>query len=38
MLKPLLARRNLRRAEGARGQVDQAGTPFPQHLHLVFDV
>ena len=38
MLKPLLARRNLRRAEGARGQIDQAGTPFPQHLHLVFDV
>jgi len=30
--------RNLRRAEGPRGQLDQAGTPFPQHLHLVFDV
>ena len=38
MLKPLLAQRNLRRAEGPRGQLDQAGTPFPQHLHLVFDV
>jgi len=37
MLKPLLAQRNLRRAEGARGQLDQAGTPFPQHLHLQFD-
>ena len=37
MLKPLLAQPNLRRAEGARGQIDKAGTPFPQHLHLVFD-
>jgi cytochrome P450 len=37
MLKPLFAQPNLRRAEGARGQIDQAGTPFPQHLHLEFD-
>lgn len=37
VLKPLLARHNLRRAAGARGQIDQAGTPFPQHLHLEFD-
>ena len=37
MLKPLLARPNLRRAAGAEGQVDNAGTPFPQHLHLLFD-
>jgi cytochrome P450 len=37
MLKPLLAQPNLRRAEGARGQIDKAGTPFPQHFHLEFD-
>lgn len=37
MLKPLLAQTNLRRAEGARGQIDKAGTPFPQHFHLEFD-
>lgn len=37
MLKPLLARPNLRRAAGAEGQVDNAGTPFPRHLHLLFD-
>lgn len=37
MLKPLFAQRNLRRAAGPRGQIDQAGTPFPQHLHLEFD-
>ncbi|HEY6815043.1 MAG TPA: cytochrome P450 [Croceibacterium sp.] len=37
VLKPLLAQRNLRRAPGARGQLDKAGTPFPQHLHLEFD-
>lgn len=35
-LKPLLARPNLRRAQGARGQIDKAGTPFPQHFHLEF--
>lgn len=37
MLKPLLAQRNLRRAAGEHGQIDKAGTPFPQHLHLEFD-
>jgi len=37
MLKPLLARPNLRRAADATGQIDTAGTPFPQHLHLLFD-
>jgi len=37
MLKPLLALPGLRRAEGARGQLDKAGTPFPQHLHVEFD-
>ncbi len=37
MLKPLLAQPNLRRAEGARGQIDKAGTPFPQHFHIEFD-
>ena len=37
ILKPLLAKRNLRRAPGAAGQIDQAGTPFPVHLHLEFD-
>ncbi|WP_010184179.1 cytochrome P450 [Sphingomonas sp. PAMC 26605] len=38
LLKPLLAQPNLRRASGARGQIDQAGTPFPQHFHLEFDL
>jgi cytochrome P450 len=38
MLKPLLAKPNLRRADGTRGQIDKSGTPFPQHLHLVFDI
>ncbi|KTF68511.1 cytochrome P450 [Sphingomonas sp. HT-1] len=37
LLKPLLAQPNLRRAAGVRGRIDQAGTPFPQHLHLEFD-
>jgi cytochrome P450 len=37
LLKPLLAQPNLRRAPGARGQIDKAGTPFPQHFHLLFD-
>jgi cytochrome P450 len=36
MLKPLLAREGLRRAEGAKGQVDNGGTPFPRHLGVVF--
>ena len=37
ILKPLLARKTLRRAAGAAGRIDQAGTPFPVHLHLEFD-
>jgi hypothetical protein len=37
MLKPLLARGGLRRAEGAKGQVNNAGTPFPRHFGVVFD-
>jgi cytochrome P450 len=37
ILKPLLAKRNLRRAAGTAGRIDQAGTPFPVHLHLEFD-
>jgi cytochrome P450 len=37
MLKPLLAKKNLRRAPGAAGQIDTGGTPFPVHFHLEFD-
>ena len=37
LLKPLLQRRNLRRAEGPAGQIDSAGTPFPVHMHVAFD-
>jgi cytochrome P450 len=37
ILKPLLAKPGLRRAAGARGRIDNEGTPFPVHLHLVFD-
>jgi cytochrome P450 len=37
ILKPLLARRGLRRAAGAAGQIDTQGTPFPVHLFLEFD-
>jgi cytochrome P450 len=37
ILKPLLKRPHLRRATGAAGQVDTAGTPFPVHLVLEFD-
>lgn len=37
ILKPLLRQKNLRRAEGAAGRVDQGGTPFPQHFTLLFD-
>jgi cytochrome P450 len=37
LLKPLLKQPNLRRAAGAAGQVDLAGTPFPAHLELEFD-
>jgi len=37
MLMPLLARPGLRRAEGDAGRCDTGGTPFPQHMTLVFD-
>jgi cytochrome P450 len=37
MLKPLLAKKNLRRAPGAAGKIDNGGTPFPVHFHLEFD-
>jgi len=37
MLKPLLRQRGLRRAPGAAGQVDRAGTPFPAHFCVQFD-
>jgi len=37
LLKPLLARRKLRRAAGERGRIDTQGTPFPVHLHLEFE-
>ncbi|MEI7951106.1 MAG: cytochrome P450 [Synechococcaceae cyanobacterium ELA182] len=36
MLKPLLAQPGLGRAEGERGRIDRADTPFVSHLHLVF--
>jgi cytochrome P450 len=37
ILKPLLQQRNLRRAAGAAGQIDNAGTPFPVHFNVMFD-
>jgi cytochrome P450 len=37
ILKPLLKRQGLRRAEGAAGQIDTADTPYPVHLWLEFD-
>ena len=37
LLKPLLQRPNLRRAEGPAGRIDTGGTPFPQHLRVSFD-
>jgi cytochrome P450 len=38
MLRPVLARPNLRRAEGAAGQIDGGDTPpFPQHFVLESD-
>ena len=37
ILKPLLARSNLRRAEGPAGGIDTGGTPFPQHFTVTFD-
>ena len=37
ILTPLLTRNNLRRADGAAGQVETGGTPFPQHFTVTFD-
>lgn len=37
ILKPLLLRSGLRRADGAAGRIDTGGTPFPQHFHVAFD-
>ncbi len=35
--KPLLCKPRLRRADGAAGQVDCGGTPFPQHFSVEWD-
>jgi cytochrome P450 len=37
ILKPLLKMNGLRRAEGAAGQINPAGTPFPVHFFVEFD-
>jgi cytochrome P450 len=37
ILKPLLKRTKLRRADGPTGRIDTAGTPFPVHFVLEFD-
>lgn len=37
ILKPLVKRPNLRRADGAAGQIDTGGSPHPQHFHLLYD-
>jgi cytochrome P450 len=37
ILKPLLMRKNLRRAPGEAGKIDTGGTPFPQHFSVEFD-
>jgi len=37
ILKPVLARKNLRRADGPAGQIDTGPTPHPQHFHIEFD-
>ena len=37
VLKPLLKQTGLRRAPGAAGQIDNAGTPFPVHFNVAFD-
>lgn len=36
-LKEILKLPNVRRAKGPAGQMDMAGTPFPQHLTVEFD-
>ena len=37
LMRPLLQQNNLRRASGAAGRIDSAGTPFPVHMHVEFD-
>jgi cytochrome P450 len=37
ILKPLIAKPGLRRAAGAAGRIDSAGTPFPQHWSVEWD-
>lgn len=37
ILKPVLAQKNLRRAAGAKGQIDTGTSGFPQHFHIEFD-
>jgi len=37
ILKPLLLRKNLRRAPGGAGEIDTGGTSFPQHFTVEFD-
>ncbi|PWB95100.1 cytochrome P450 [Methylosinus sporium] len=37
ILRPVLARPNLRRAAGTAGQIDGGGTPFPQHFVVESD-
>jgi cytochrome P450 len=37
ILKPLLAKPGLRRAAGAAGRIDAAGTPFPRHFSVEWD-
>lgn len=36
-LKPLLKRNTLRRAAGKAGMIDTEETPFPKHMHVLFD-
>jgi cytochrome P450 len=38
ILKPLLSQKNLRRAPGAAGQIDNGDTPFPVHFNVAFDL
>ena len=38
ILKPLLQKRMLRRAPGKLGRIDTGATPFPQHMHVTFQL
>ena len=37
LLKPLLQKQGLRRADGAAGRIDTGGTPFPVHFDVLYD-